>query len=102
MELLDLKELEEARKVVETSRLGVRRTPCILVRGDQACEMLPNMKQAVEGWDRSDIWKSLYFRAVITFKGNQHPHQPTLTSSFCHVYHVYMANLSKIDLCLGI
>ena len=90
MELLDLKELEEARKVVETSSLGVRRTPCILVRGDQACEMLPDMKQAVEGWDRSDVWESLYFRAVITFRGNQHPHPPTLTSSFCHVYHVYM------------
>ena len=55
MELLDLKELEEARKVVESSSLGVRRTPCILVRGDQACEMLPDMKQAVEGWDRSGI-----------------------------------------------
>ena len=55
MELLDLKELEEARKVVESSSLGVRRTPCILVRGDQACEMLPDMKQAVEGWDRSGV-----------------------------------------------
>jgi len=38
--------------VVERSSLAVRRTPCILVRGDQACEILPDMKQAVEGWDR--------------------------------------------------
>jgi len=51
MALLDLEELERARKVVESSSLEVRRTPCILVRGEQACNILPDMKH-VEGWNR--------------------------------------------------
>ena len=51
MALLDLDELEEARKVVERSELEVRRTPCILVRGDQACNILPELNH-VKGWNR--------------------------------------------------
>ena len=51
MALLCLDELKEAQKVVERSSLGVRRTPCILVRGDQACEILPDMEH-VGGWGR--------------------------------------------------
>merc|ERR1711936_213479 len=51
MALLSLDELKEAQKVVERSSLGVRRTPCILVRGDQACEILPDMEH-VGGWSR--------------------------------------------------
>ena len=49
--MLDLDELEEARKVVERSSLKVRRTPCILVRGEHACNILPDMKH-VKGWNR--------------------------------------------------
>ena len=51
MALLGLEELEGARKVVESSSLEVRRTPCLLVRGEQACNILPDMKH-VEGWNR--------------------------------------------------
>ena len=51
MALLNLDELEGAQKVVERSELEVRRTPCILVRGDQACNILPDMKH-VKGWNR--------------------------------------------------
>ena len=51
MALLNLDELEGARKVVERSELEVRRTPCILVRGDQACNILPDLKH-VKGWNR--------------------------------------------------
>jgi len=36
---------------VERSELEVRRTPCILVRGDQACNILPDLKH-VKGWNR--------------------------------------------------
>ena len=47
------KAVEEKRcpRMVAESRLEVRRTPCILVRGDQACNILPDMKH-VKGWNR--------------------------------------------------
>jgi hypothetical protein len=59
MALLDLDELEEARKVVERSELEVRRTPCILVRGDQACNILPELNH-VKGWNRCQALEKIY------------------------------------------
>ena len=51
MDLLAMEDLVAAREVVRGSSLGVRRTPCLVVRGGaEECTILPELGDT--GWAR--------------------------------------------------